>query len=137
MILSLSVRPIMDNPVAAIDHVIAVEQILSRTAKEAIQKIYDLPDFSETLELLTMLALKSGRLFKVRVCFGVWLIYVYNRLFQGGTPDLLAAARQVLTDWNHQKIPYFSIPPTVHPSSIPSTSKFVPFLCLMSVSIPI
>lgn len=24
-------------------------------------------------------------------------------------------------DWNHQKIPYFSTPPTVHPSSIPST----------------
>ncbi|KAK0231931.1 P-loop containing nucleoside triphosphate hydrolase protein [Armillaria nabsnona] len=87
----------VDDPIAV------VEQILSRTAKEAIQKIYDLPDFSETLELLTMLALKSGRLFK------------------GGTPDLLAAARQVLTDWNHQKIPYFSIPPTVHPSSIPST----------------
>ena len=40
---------------------------------------------------------------------------------QGGTPDILAAARQVLMDWNHQKIPYFSIPPTVHPSSIPST----------------
>ena len=24
-------------------------------------------------------------------------------------------------DWNHQKIPYFSTPPAVHPSSIPST----------------
>lgn len=24
-------------------------------------------------------------------------------------------------DWNHQKIPYFSIPPTVHPSLVPST----------------
>lgn len=40
---------------------------------------------------------------------------------QGGTPDILSAARQVLTDWNHQKIPYFSVPPTIHPSSIPST----------------
>jgi nuclear GTP-binding protein len=27
----------------------------------------------------------------------------------------------VLTDWNHQKIPYFSIPPAIHPSMIPST----------------
>jgi len=27
----------------------------------------------------------------------------------------------VLTDWNHQKIPYFSVPPAIHPSQIPST----------------
>lgn len=26
----------------------------------------------------------------------------------------------MLVDWNHQKIPYFSVPPTIHPSSIPS-----------------
>lgn len=24
-------------------------------------------------------------------------------------------------DWNHQKIPYYSTPPTVHPSLVPST----------------
>ena len=24
-------------------------------------------------------------------------------------------------DWNHQKIPYFSVPPAIHPSMIPST----------------
>ncbi|KAJ7925235.1 P-loop containing nucleoside triphosphate hydrolase protein [Mycena leptocephala] len=39
----------------------------------------------------------------------------------GGTPDLTSTARQILTDWNHQKIPYFSEPPAIHPSSIPST----------------
>ncbi len=42
---------------------------------------------------------------------------------KGGTPDLLAASRIVLTDWNHQKIPYYTVPPTVHPSLIPSTVK--------------
>jgi nuclear GTP-binding protein len=26
----------------------------------------------------------------------------------------------VLGDWNAQKIPYFSVPPAIHPSSIPS-----------------
>ena len=41
--------------------------------------------------------------------------------WQGGTPDILAAARQILTDWNHQKIPYFSRPPELHPSLVPST----------------
>ena len=33
---------------------------------------------------------------------------------------MLSAARQVLTDWNHQKVPYFSVPPATHPSMVPS-----------------
>ncbi|KAF8423182.1 P-loop containing nucleoside triphosphate hydrolase protein [Boletus edulis BED1] len=78
-------------------------EILSRTERMTLQNIYGLPEFSNTLEFLTMLALSSGRLLK------------------GGTPDVLSAARQVLMDWNHQKIPYFSDPPTIHPSMIPST----------------
>ncbi|KAF8441696.1 P-loop containing nucleoside triphosphate hydrolase protein [Boletus edulis BED1] len=87
----------IDDPIAV------VEEILSRTERMKLQKIYGLPEFSNTLEFLTMLALSSGRLLK------------------GGTPDVLSAARQVLMDWNHQKIPYFSDPPTIHPSMIPST----------------
>ncbi|KAH7922290.1 P-loop containing nucleoside triphosphate hydrolase protein [Leucogyrophana mollusca] len=85
------------------DPIAVVEEILSRTEQQTMQKIYNLPQFQSTLEFLTMLALSSGRLLK------------------GGTPDILSAARHVLMDWNHQKIPYFSIPPTVHPSSVPST----------------
>ncbi|KAJ3789123.1 hypothetical protein GGU10DRAFT_425823 [Lentinula aff. detonsa] len=87
----------VDDPIAV------VEEILIRTEKETMRKIYSLPDYNATLEFLTMLALSSGRLLK------------------GGTPDITSAARQVITDWNHQKIPYYSIPPTIHPSSIPST----------------
>lgn len=87
----------VDDPIAV------VEEILLRTGREPIRKIYNLPEYTDTLQFLTMLALNSGRLLK------------------GGTPDITSAARQVLTDWNHQKIPYFSIPPTVHPSLIPST----------------
>lgn len=41
---------------------------------------------------------------------------------QGGTPDLLSTARVVLRDWNANKIPYFSVPPVVHPSSLPSNA---------------
>lgn len=85
------------------DPIAVVEEILARTEHEVLRKIYNLPQFSSTLEFLTMHALSSGRLLK------------------GGTPDILAAARQILMDWNHQKIPYFSIPPTIHPSSVPST----------------
>ncbi|KAI6122588.1 P-loop containing nucleoside triphosphate hydrolase protein [Pisolithus croceorrhizus] len=85
------------------DPIAVVEEIFERTEHEVLRKIYNLPQFSSTLEFLTMHALSSGRLLK------------------GGTPDVLAAARQVLMDWNHQKIPYFSIPPIAHPSSVPST----------------
>ncbi|KAH0835746.1 P-loop containing nucleoside triphosphate hydrolase protein [Lanmaoa asiatica] len=80
-----------------------VEEILLRTERATMQKIYGLPEFSNTLEFLTMSALSSGRLLK------------------GGTPDVLSAARHMLMDWNHQKIPYFSVPPAIHPSMIPST----------------
>lgn len=86
------------------DPIAVVEEILARTEHETLQKLYNLPHFSSTLEFLTMLALNSGRLLK------------------GGTPDLLSAARHVLMDWNHQKIPYFSVPPTIHPSSMPSAT---------------
>ncbi|KAF8558360.1 P-loop containing nucleoside triphosphate hydrolase protein [Imleria badia] len=86
----------IDDPIAV------VEEILLRTERATLQKIYGLPEFSNTLEFLAMLALSTGRLLK------------------GGTPDMLATARQVLMDWNHQKIPYFSVPPAIHPSMIPS-----------------
>ncbi|KAJ7733733.1 P-loop containing nucleoside triphosphate hydrolase protein [Mycena maculata] len=85
------------------DPIAVVEEILARTAPATIQKLYNLPEFKSTIEFLTMAALSSGRLLK------------------GGTPDLTATARHILTDWNHQKIPYFSEPPAVHPSLIPST----------------
>ena len=88
----------------------SVEEILHRVPPETIQRLYNLPPteagqtpFGSTLEFLTMLALTSGKLLK------------------GGTPDILGTARHVLNDWNHQKIPYFTEPPTVHPSSIPTT----------------
>ncbi|KAA1470739.1 P-loop containing nucleoside triphosphate hydrolase protein [Dentipellis sp. KUC8613] len=85
------------------DPVSLVDEILARTEHERIQKIYNIPEFGSTMEFLTMLALSQGKLLK------------------GGTPDLFAAARQVLNDWNHQKIPFHTVPPTIHPSSIPST----------------
>ncbi|KAF7298244.1 Proteophosphoglycan ppg4 [Mycena chlorophos] len=87
----------IDDPIAV------VEEILLRTPAETLQKLYNLPQFTSTIEFLTMAALTSGRLLK------------------GGTPDITSAAKQIINDWNHQKIPYFSEPPIVHPSSIPST----------------
>ncbi|KAF5375894.1 hypothetical protein D9615_008206 [Tricholomella constricta] len=90
------------------DPIAVVEEILVRTSLATMQKIYNLPEWNSTLDFLTMLALSSGRLLK------------------GGTPDLNSAARQVLQDWNHQKIPYFSEPPAIHPSLIPSVVQTNP-----------
>ncbi|KAI0716037.1 hypothetical protein C8T65DRAFT_805611 [Cerioporus squamosus] len=85
------------------DPVALVEEIIARTDHAVLKKLYNVEDFTSPLEFLTMVALMTGRLLK------------------GGTPDILAAARQILTDWNHQKIPYFSTPPELHPSLVPST----------------
>ncbi|KAI0033609.1 P-loop containing nucleoside triphosphate hydrolase protein [Vararia minispora EC-137] len=82
------------------DPIGVVEQILTRTDKEKIMKIYNLPEFTSTLEFLTMQALSTGKLSKAYV---------------------LTAARVVLGDWNHQKIPFYTQPPSVHPSQLPST----------------
>ena len=85
-------------------------------------KIYNLPMFSSTLEFLTMLALSTGRLLKVSPV-SIFSPLKLNALsfVQGGTPNTLSAARQVLVDWNHQKIPFFSEPPTLHAAHLPST----------------
>ncbi|KAG7359772.1 hypothetical protein IV203_034870 [Nitzschia inconspicua] len=35
----------------------------------------------------------------------------YGRVLKGGIPDKVGAARAVLNDWNHGKIPYYIVPP--------------------------
>ncbi|PFH53640.1 hypothetical protein AMATHDRAFT_1276 [Amanita thiersii Skay4041] len=47
------------------DPIAVVEEILQRTPTETIRQLYSLPEFTSTLEFLTMLALNSGRLLKV------------------------------------------------------------------------
>ncbi|KAI0740026.1 hypothetical protein C8Q76DRAFT_790509 [Earliella scabrosa] len=84
------------------DPVATVAEIVARTNPVTIGKLYNVEDYTSTLKFLTIVALTTGRL-------------------KGGTPDTLAAARQVLTDWNRQKLPHLSTPPEIHPSLIPST----------------
>ena len=88
-------------------------------------KIYNLPSFTTVLEFLTMHALNTGRLLRARPPFLPSslppLTLKTQNLPQGGTPDILSAARQVLIDWNHHKIPFYSDPPTLHASHVPST----------------
>ena len=44
-----------------------------------------------------------------------------HSFFQDGTPDILAATRQVLNEWNHQKIPFVSEAPALPAAHLPST----------------
>ena len=101
-----------------------VEEILARTQTERLMKIYDLPMFLSTFGFLTMLALSTGRL-KVRLLFSPPKFKKSFFSLQGGIPDILSAARHTLIDWNHQKIPFFSEPPTLHAAHIPSTFPVV------------
>jgi nuclear GTP-binding protein len=78
------------------DPIAVLEEILARTHSQTLRDI-------NNLQFLTMLALTTGRL-------------------NGGTPDILTSAGHVLIDWNHQKIPYYSKPPAIHRSSVPSTA---------------
>lgn len=61
-----------------------VEDIVFRTEHETLQKIYNLPQFSSTLEFLTMLALSSGRLLKVRVKSPVIFYIAFPTEFAAG-----------------------------------------------------
>nr|CAD2173886.1 unnamed protein product [Meloidogyne enterolobii] len=54
---------------------------------------YNLPEFDDCDSFLALLAKRSGRMKK------------------GGRPDLNAAAKQVLNDWNSGKLHYFTEPP--------------------------
>jgi nuclear GTP-binding protein len=89
-------------------------------------KIYNLPTFSSMLEFLTMLVLSTGRLLKVSP------VYTYIHipsLLPNSTPSFSHRAAlpipspqlQVLVDWNHQKIPFFSEPPALHAAHVSST----------------
>nr|CAD2172818.1 unnamed protein product [Meloidogyne enterolobii] len=54
---------------------------------------YNIPEFDDCDSFLALLAKRSGRMKK------------------GGRPDLNAAAKQVLNDWNSGKLHYFTEPP--------------------------
>lgn len=63
----LGINSVPDGWIA--NRTVLVEEILARTEHEALRKLYNLLQFSSTLEFLTMLALNSGRLLKVSFIF--------------------------------------------------------------------
>jgi nuclear GTP-binding protein len=75
------------------DPVKPVESILSRCNKIQVMEKYCVADYSNTLEFLSMFAKRLGKLKK------------------GGIPDILAAAKIILQDWNSGKISFYTHPP--------------------------
>merc|ERR1719491_2888358 len=83
------------DPDSIDDPIPPVEALLRRCKPESLMMTYNIPAFPEgnTMIFLAMVA-KS-----------------YGRVLKGGIPDKIGAARSILKDWNHGKIPYFTVPP--------------------------
>eukprot|EP00062_Callorhinchus_milii_P022563 gi/632980465/ref/XP_007907050.1/ PREDICTED: guanine nucleotide-binding protein-like 3 isoform X1 [Callorhinchus milii] len=93
--LALSLREVMD--VETLQHSTTLaDPILKHCEKQQIMLQYNVSDFRNSLEFLTLLARKRGLLKK------------------GGDPDTAAAARQILSDWTGSKVSYYTCPPVMH-----------------------
>lgn len=76
-----------------LDPVLPVQAILRRCSRDDLILHYEIPDFDSCDEFLALIARKIGRMRK------------------GGRPDLPAAAKKVLHDWNSGKLRYHTLPP--------------------------
>ncbi|CAG8754736.1 3670_t:CDS:2, partial [Racocetra fulgida] len=79
---------LLDDPVSP------VELIVSRCSPQQLMNRYNVPMFKDTNDFLIHVARQRGK------------------LKRGGIPDIEAAARIVLQDWNSGKISYYTMPPT-------------------------
>ncbi|KAI1725843.1 50S ribosome-binding GTPase domain-containing protein [Ditylenchus destructor] len=75
------------------DPAAAVNAILRRCSVKVLMMHYTIPEFSDCDQFLALIGRKLGRMKK------------------GGRPDLHAAAKHVLHDWNQGKLRYYTEPP--------------------------
>jgi nuclear GTP-binding protein len=75
------------------DPTVAVESIVNRCRPVQLMQLYNVPAFSTVSQFLGHVARQTGKLKK------------------GGIPDLISTAKNIVHDWNHGKIPYFTSPP--------------------------
>ncbi|KAJ7328619.1 Guanine nucleotide-binding protein-like 3 [Desmophyllum pertusum] len=78
------------------DPVPAVEAILRRCNKQQVMEKYLVPDYTDVHEFLSHLGKRLGKLKK------------------GGVPNVNAAGKTVLKDWNSGKIVFYTHPPEQH-----------------------
>ncbi|XP_066593562.1 guanine nucleotide-binding protein-like 3 homolog [Prorops nasuta] len=75
------------------DPITPATAILRRISKQQILELYDIEDFKTPDEFFALKATRMGK---------------YKK---GGVPNMVAAARSVLEDWNSGKIRYYTVPP--------------------------
>ncbi|NWW15495.1 GNL3 protein, partial [Falcunculus frontatus] len=92
--LALSLRSIIDTEGSdSADVLEGVNAIINHCSKQQVMMHYNIPDFRDPEEFLSLLAQKRGMLKK------------------GGVPDIESVAKLVLCDWTGARIKYYSQPP--------------------------
>ncbi|MEW5304726.1 MAG: hypothetical protein WDW36_007318 [Sanguina aurantia] len=76
------------------DPTLPVAEILRRVPAKELMALYKIESFDSADRFLQLVAAVRGK------------------LQRGGTPNMVAAARIVLMDWNDGRIPYYTTPPT-------------------------
>uniref|UniRef100_A0A8D0G9A1 Guanine nucleotide-binding protein-like 3 n=1 Tax=Sphenodon punctatus TaxID=8508 RepID=A0A8D0G9A1_SPHPU len=89
--LVLALRSTMDTELRNVD---AVNALLKHCNKQQMIMRYNIPDFRNSLEFLTLLTQRRGM------------------LKRGGVPDTEGAAKLLLCDWTGARVSYHSRPPT-------------------------
>ncbi|KAG5673480.1 hypothetical protein PVAND_003524 [Polypedilum vanderplanki] len=88
-----------------------VEEVLKRVRKEYMGKTYGITEYEDHIDFLEQLAKKTGKLLK------------------GGEPDVTAAAKMILNDWQRGKLPFyvapegFEVPKSKEPATIEKTTE--------------
>ncbi|KAK4876229.1 hypothetical protein RN001_012651 [Aquatica leii] len=81
--------------------------ILQRVTKTQMMEMYQISEYNTPEEFYSLKAKRSGRFKK------------------GGIPNVEAAARDLLSDWNQGKIKYYTVPPEENESSVHVSSTIV------------
>ncbi|XP_030758665.1 guanine nucleotide-binding protein-like 3 homolog [Sitophilus oryzae] len=82
------------------DFVTPANAILQRVSKQQMMDMYDITEYNSPEEFYSLKATRTGKFKK------------------GGVPDLAAAARSLLEDWNSGKISYYTVPPEAESDSV-------------------
>jgi len=69
-----------------------IDAVLSKIQREYVVRTYGIPEWSDSEDFLTKLALKTGKLLKK------------------GEPNIPIVARMVLNDWQRGRLPYYTAP---------------------------
>ncbi|KAF2905753.1 hypothetical protein ILUMI_00430 [Ignelater luminosus] len=89
------------------DPITPANAILQRVTKQQMMDMYDITNYDTPQEFYSLKANRMGRFKK------------------GGVPNIEAAARSLLEDWNHGKIKYYTVPPEEDDANIHISSAIV------------